>query len=67
MQVKCIESNSDAFIVDKVYSVKQVFGFDCDERDRVLIDEEGDPWKFLYRYDGGDVIGVRLRAKFERY
>ncbi|HBP9081261.1 TPA: hypothetical protein L6746_000689 [Escherichia coli] len=67
MQVKCIESNSDAFIVDKVYRVKQVFGVDCDERDRVLIDEEGDPWEFLYRYDGGDVIGVRLRAKFERY
>ncbi len=66
MQVKCVESNSNIFVVDKIYHVYQVLGVDCDERDQVLIDEDGDPWKFLYRYaSGGDVIGIHIRAKFE--
>ncbi|MBZ9352491.1 hypothetical protein [Escherichia coli] len=67
MDVKCTESNSALFVVDKIYRVRQVFGVYCDETDLVVIDEDGDPWKFTCNYDGGDITGVRLFAKFELY
>ena len=42
MDVKCTESNSALFVVDKIYRVRQVFGVYCDETDLVVIDEDGD-------------------------
>ncbi|ENQ0912853.1 hypothetical protein ACENW9_000827 [Escherichia coli] len=69
-QVKCTySSNEGVFTPGLIYDVKIIYGNSLrrDGYDLAVIDDNGDIWRFLVTYRGGDVANADFSASFERY